>query len=198
MLIYYTFVATERFSNSVVQLPGVPLCNGESLGFTCRNSDTRDHRQVLGMHSFNTTACVHTQSLQSCLTLRLHGLSPARFLCPWDSPGKNAGVGFCAFLQGIFPTQGSDCIFCDLCIASGFFTYRVTWEALNTTTVMLIQIITLNPEPHFVNHCPPLQVISTLGFTKVSMRQLILSLPHCSFLSSTTSALTLYLPRLFP
>ena len=24
-----------------------------------------------------------------------------------DSPGKNTGVGFCVFLQGIFPTQGS-------------------------------------------------------------------------------------------
>ena len=27
-------------------------------------------------------------------------------LSPWDSPGKNAGVGFHALLQGIFPTQG--------------------------------------------------------------------------------------------
>ena len=35
-----------------------------------------------------------------------HGLQPARLLCPWDSPGKNTGVGFHALLQGIFPTQG--------------------------------------------------------------------------------------------
>ena len=27
-------------------------------------------------------------------------------LCPWDSPGKNAGVGCHALLQGNFPTQG--------------------------------------------------------------------------------------------
>jgi len=27
-------------------------------------------------------------------------------LCPWDSPGKNTGVGCHALLQGIFPTQG--------------------------------------------------------------------------------------------
>jgi len=27
-------------------------------------------------------------------------------LCPWNSPGKNIGVGCHAFLQGIFPTQG--------------------------------------------------------------------------------------------
>ena len=28
--------------------------------------------------------------------------------CPWDSPGKNTGVGCHALLQGIFPTQGSN------------------------------------------------------------------------------------------
>ena len=33
-------------------------------------------------------------------------LQPARLLSPWDSPGKNNGVGCHAFLQGIFPTQG--------------------------------------------------------------------------------------------
>ena len=27
-------------------------------------------------------------------------------LCPWGSPGKTAGVGCHALLQGIFPTQG--------------------------------------------------------------------------------------------
>ena len=26
-------------------------------------------------------------------------------LCPWDSPGKNTGVGCHAFLQGILRTQ---------------------------------------------------------------------------------------------
>ena len=30
-------------------------------------------------------------------SLRPHGLQPAGFLCPWDSPGKNTGVG-CHFL----------------------------------------------------------------------------------------------------
>ena len=29
-------------------------------------------------------------------------------LCPWDSPGKNTGVGCHFLLQGIFPTQGSN------------------------------------------------------------------------------------------
>ena len=30
----------------------------------------------------------------------------ARILCPWNSPGKNTGVGSRSLLQGIFPTQG--------------------------------------------------------------------------------------------
>ena len=33
---------------------------------------------------------------------------PARLLCPWDSPGKNIGVGCPFLLQGIFLTQGSN------------------------------------------------------------------------------------------
>ena len=32
----------------------------------------------------------------------------AALLCPWDSPGKNTGVGCHCLLQGIFPTQGSN------------------------------------------------------------------------------------------
>ena len=35
-----------------------------------------------------------------------HGLEPSRLLCPWNSSGKNTGVGCHFLLQGIFPTQG--------------------------------------------------------------------------------------------
>ena len=48
----------------------------------------------------------HTKSLQSCPTLRPHGLQPTRLLGPWDFSGKNTGVGCHALLQGIFLTQG--------------------------------------------------------------------------------------------
>ena len=37
---------------------------------------------------------------------RPRGLQPARLLCPWDSPGRNTGVGSHFLLQGIFPAQG--------------------------------------------------------------------------------------------
>ena len=36
------------------------------------------------------------------------GLQPTRLICPWDSPGKNTGLGCHALLQGFFPTQGSN------------------------------------------------------------------------------------------
>ena len=34
-------------------------------------------------------------------SVRPHGLQPTRFLCPWDSPGKNTGVG-CHFLLHLY------------------------------------------------------------------------------------------------
>ena len=36
------------------------------------------------------------------------GTVAAKLLCPWNSPGKNAGVVSHSLLQGIFPTQGSN------------------------------------------------------------------------------------------
>ena len=38
--------------------------------------------------------------------LRLYRLWPARLLCPWNFPGKNAGVGCHSLLQRITLTQG--------------------------------------------------------------------------------------------
>ena len=46
-------------------------------------------------------------------SVRSHGQQPTRLLCPWDSPGKNTGVG-CHFLlrsisikrQSIFTSPG--------------------------------------------------------------------------------------------
>ena len=35
-----------------------------------------------------------------------HGLLFTSLLCPWNSPGKNTGVGSHSLLQGVFPTQG--------------------------------------------------------------------------------------------
>ena len=48
---------------------------------------------------------MHAKSLQVCLTVRAYGLQPSRFLCPWDSRGKNIGMGGCAVLSGIVPAR---------------------------------------------------------------------------------------------
>ena len=61
-----------------------------------------------------------------CVCVSIHVLScvqlfatpqtvAARLLCPWDSPGKNTGVGCRALLQGIFPTQGLSPRLCVSC-----------------------------------------------------------------------------------
>ena len=45
----------------------------------------------------NVVTAAAAKSLQSCLTLRPHRRQPTRLPSPWDSPGKNTGVG-CHFL----------------------------------------------------------------------------------------------------
>ena len=53
--------------------------------------------------------CVFSCSATSH-SLQPHGLYPTRLL--WDVPDKNTAVRCHFLLQGIFPTQGSNCISC--------------------------------------------------------------------------------------
>ena len=55
--------------------------------------------QNLEVKSEHVSCSVVSDSLQS------HGLYSTRLLYPWDSPGKNTGVGCHFLLQGIFLTQ---------------------------------------------------------------------------------------------
>ena len=50
--------------------------------------------------------CMCVSLLVVSNSLLLHELQPTRLLCPWNSPGKNIGVGCYSLLQGIFLTQG--------------------------------------------------------------------------------------------
>ena len=54
-----------------------------------------------------------------------HGLQSTWLLCPWNSLGKNTGVGCHSLLQGIFPIQGSNPI---SRIAGRFFPIWATRE----------------------------------------------------------------------
>ena len=55
----------------------------------------------------NPDGTLFTSENESCSVMsdsvRPHGL-----YIPWNSPGRNTGVGSCSLLQGIFPTQGSN------------------------------------------------------------------------------------------
>ena len=61
-----------------------------------------------------------------CLTLGIPWtIQPTRFLCPWDFPGKNTGVGCHSLLQGIFLTQGSNLL---LLHCRWILYHWTTWE----------------------------------------------------------------------
>ena len=65
-------------------------------------------------------------------SLQPYGLWPTRFLCPWDSPGKNTGVGYHALLQGIFLTRGLNPCLMSPALVGGFLTISSTWEEAHT------------------------------------------------------------------
>ena len=58
------------------------------------------------LHSLVCVICVSRSVVSD--SLRPHGLQLASLLCPWNSPGKNTGVGCHSLLQGVFPTQESN------------------------------------------------------------------------------------------
>ena len=74
----------------------------------------------------------------SCLVVsdssRLHGLQPARLLCPWDFPGKNAGVGCHFLLQRSSQPRDPTCIPCVSCIGRRILSHCTTWEARREQT----------------------------------------------------------------
>ena len=93
---------------------------------------------------------------QSCPTLQTHGLEPARLLCPWNSPGKNNGVGSYSLLQGIFLTQRSnlDLLHC------GWILYHLSHQG--TPIVKTSPLKTTSPGGLPVSHSPSLEALSLL------------------------------------
>ena len=56
------------------------------------------------MHACILSHFSHVQFFVALLTVDCQAI----YVCPWDSAGKNSGVGCHALLQGIFLTQGLD------------------------------------------------------------------------------------------
>ena len=85
-----------------------------------------DWSDLAAAAAINIILCVQTNDLRhpiavchvlNCFSvsnsMRPYGLYSPRLLSPWDSPGKNTGVGCHSLLQRIFPTQGSNaCLLC--------------------------------------------------------------------------------------
>ena len=65
--------------------------------------------------------------------LQPHELYPTRFLCPWDFPGKNTGVG-CHSLSSnrSSRTRNRICVSCGSCIAGRFFIAEPLGKALKS------------------------------------------------------------------
>ena len=53
-------------------------------------------------------------------SLRPHGLQPTRLLCPWNSPGKNTGMGWPFPSPGALPDPGTQPV--SPALEGGFFT----------------------------------------------------------------------------
>ena len=100
-------------------------------------------REVAGHKTWRVHSAAAAKSFQSCLTLCDPRRQPARLRHPWDSPGKNTGVG-CHFLLQCMKVKGesevaqlcptlSDPMDCSLPGSSihGIFQARVLeWDAI--------------------------------------------------------------------
>ena len=69
------------------------LTRDQTLSLCSGNTDSK----TLDYQRTNPPAAAAAKSLQSCPTVQPHRQLPTRLPRPWDSPGKNTGVG-CHFL----------------------------------------------------------------------------------------------------
>ena len=67
-------------------------------------------------------------------------MHPTGLLCPWDSPGKNTGVGFMPPSRGSSHPGIEPISLMSPTLAGGFFTTRATWEALYLLSLYLLII----------------------------------------------------------
>ena len=64
------------------------------------------YAHIIHMTSMRVCVCVCVSHSVISNSLQPLGLSRTRLHHPWNSPGKNTGVGCLSLLQGIFLTQG--------------------------------------------------------------------------------------------
>ena len=87
-------------------LLGRPHCTLICLDYAKPSHQIKTHQiKTTQMDPLCVCVCV-CMCAQSCLTLCSPMDCSLPWLCPWNFPGKNTGVGYHFLLQRIFPTQG--------------------------------------------------------------------------------------------
>ena len=114
----------------LVQPPDVMLvgCQWFPAASSMANCPWQNDVDPLCLSDDTVLAAESQQSMTDLVPFGLESVSPSimsdslqpRRLCPWNSLGKNTGVGSHSLLQGLFLTQGLNCV--NLCIAGRFFT----------------------------------------------------------------------------
>ena len=86
------------------------LNKSEESGYLCLVPDLREYFQIFAIEYDVSSglSCEEKEKVaQLCLTLcDPRDCNPPGSSGPWNSSGKNTGVGCRPLLQGIFPTQG--------------------------------------------------------------------------------------------
>ena len=141
----YLFEYNVAFGVFIIFVLSIPiflvdyvLCTLLYLPLKCLFCELIPHPggKLIFLHSFCIPVCRDANRcvLSHCSCVWLFATSwtvAAGFLCPWDSPVKNTGVGCHALLQGIFPTQAEGIEPPSLmspALAVRFFTISATWE----------------------------------------------------------------------
>ena len=79
--------------------------NSNPSSFTSKHCELQQVISPSHLHSLANNICVYACAVTSVVSEAVQpcGLQPSRLLHPWNSPGKNTGVGCHALFQEIFP-----------------------------------------------------------------------------------------------
>ena len=95
---------------------------------------------------------------------------PTRLLCPWDSPGKDTGVGCHALL----PTQGWNLSLMSPALAGKFFTTGITSQFHS----VLSQVVSDSATPWTAAHQPSLSITNSRNLLKFMSIESVMSYNH--------------------
>ena len=121
--------------------------------------------------------CIVSCSVMSN-SLQPHGLGPARFLCPRNSPGRNTGVDSISFSRGAsWPRDWTHLS----CIAGGFFATEPSGKPISSSrhhkNDFLLNLFKLLKTFHpFLPPTPPPSHLATTNLSSVSTN--LVYIPH--------------------